>query len=66
MGDTEAVIDAKAGPARAAKHPAATRPRLDVAWCAGCGCDHGMGHCPRAAQLTQEALRRQGARFNWR
>jgi len=66
FGDTERVIEAsEAAAGGAAGRPSPGR-RLDVAWCSGCGQAHGMGHCPRAVQLTEEAIRRSGARFNWR
>lgn len=33
--------------------------------CAGCRQVHGFGHCPTAARLTDEAVRRRAVAFLW-
>jgi hypothetical protein len=35
-------------------------------WCPWCRAVHGFGYCAHASWLTQDALARRGAHFNWR
>jgi hypothetical protein len=47
--------------------PASTAPRrCSEHWCPWCRAVHGFGYCAHASWLTQEALARRGAHFNWR
>jgi len=40
--------------------------RLSEHWCPSCHAVHGFGYCAHASWLTQDALARRGAHFNWR
>jgi hypothetical protein len=40
--------------------------RLSEHWCPWCRSMHGFGYCAHASWLTQDALARRGAHFNWR
>jgi hypothetical protein len=43
-----------------------TSRRLAERYCPWCRSTHGFGYCAHASWLTQDALARRGARFNWR
>lgn len=45
--------------------PPVERP-LSEHHCPWCHCRHGFGYCGHASWLTQVALARRGAHFNWR
>jgi hypothetical protein len=40
--------------------------QLSEHYCPWCRAVHGFGYCAHASWLTQDALARRGAHFNWR
>jgi hypothetical protein len=52
-------------PATTAEVGSHVRP-LSERYCPWCRARHGFGHCGHASWLTQVALSRRGAPFNWR